>query len=307
MQIFKDVSFLPTSRQKFGYYKFGVFDADGRRMKTNPILISFDSRYPRSPKTLPERPKRRLPGLSIYAGALNAPFGHFLTEGGPNLLAAGEAIAQNPDAKVLLHTEVGEDVTKWTKSPIASFFLNYLGLDASRIVGITEPMTAEKVVFPKPSFLGKFSYAPFVIELIDKMMESVVADPPRKIYFSRVNWHIKEERVVDEPGVQARFEAAGYKAIHSQDHSFEEQLQIVKGATAIAGPQGTALHWSLYARQAKSVINLGWKSDLQRGICAARGQSYSDPRGIMPKPFSSPRTRIISERAIQKALEKVGR
>ena len=53
------------------------------------------------------------------------------------------------------------------------------------------------------------------------------------------------------------------------------------GAEAIAGENGSALHWALHSRHLRQVHALGWALDLQKGIAMVRGQSYQALRAPM--------------------------
>jgi len=304
MQIYKNVSFLPLERRRFGYQSFGVFDAHAKPMALWPLLTSLDSQFPQGAKTLKQRPPRKLKGRYIYAGAMCAYFGHLLTEGGPNILAVAQAIQSDKDADLLFHVQSGEDLADLRAAPAAAWFFEMAQLDPARITYITDPVTTQEVIIPEPAFTAKFRYAPHMAGLIDQAMARIMPGPAQKLYLSRTKWTVKGARILNELHVEDIFKDAGYHPVHLQDHSFEEQLAMVKGATALAGPQGSALHWSLYAPKATSVISLGWKSRLQQGICALRGQTYIDPRGVMPSPLRSPRTRIITDRTLRRAIAR---
>lgn len=189
------VSVLPLTRKKFGYFQYGVFSADGARLTPWPVLTSFDSRFPRSPKSLKDRPARTLTGRFIYAGAMNALFGHFLTEGGPNILAARAAIKANPNAGVLFHVQAGEERDALLANPLALRILEMMGLDPARITYITAPMTARDVIFPTAAFTAKFTYAAHMACVIDDWMGDVPPAAPQKLFFSRLKWQEREPAV----------------------------------------------------------------------------------------------------------------
>ena len=295
---FSAVHILPPTPIRFGYYDTGIYDASCQRLDIWPLMISSDSMFPIGKQTLRKKPDSLLSGKFIYSGVYDPRFGHFLTETLPNLLAAMELFRSEGNRKLLFVAPKPSTMGKMFNDPAQEFFLKHLALNKSDICLVQQPVTVKDILVPQTPFLKKFTYSPNIIPKLDALgfSEMHLAD---RLYLSRTRWPV--QRVVDEPEVERQFEDMGYLPIHLQDYSLAEQFGIIRAARHLAGPQGTALHWSLYGRNVKSVISMGWKSTLQKGICKVRSQVYRNPRGVMVSLRQS-RLRYIPQRSIRRSI-----
>ena len=93
--------------------------------------------------------------------------------------------------------------------------------------------------------------------------------------------------------------------VHMEALSLSDQISSIRGARHVAGCTGTALHWSLYSKTCESVIALGYRSPLQRGISKSRGQIYVNPPGRRVADASI-RVRDFDIRSLDCALDHIG-
>jgi hypothetical protein len=283
--------------------RFGRHDKHGRPIGSWPLLISLDTTLAvHSRRGLPADPDHEV-AEAIYAGLFYAGFGHFITETLPNLLAVAEAKRQNPDIKLLFHTPAffrsqSQATIEGPLSRHVEFFLDLIGLDLAGSILVDRPMRVRRLLVPESPFQRKFRYKPWLCEGIDALL-GPCAPTGQKVYLSRSRW--PKPRIYDEDRAEAVFREHGYDIVHPQDLGLAEQIALVRGASALAGPQGTALHWSLYSANCRNVVSLGWPSPLQKGICKIRGQVYLDPRGRR-RNLRDTRVREVSHTAIERAI-----
>ena len=122
-------------------------------------------------------------------------------------------------------------------------------------------------------FDARARYASHLIPLIDTAPWSNVPATGERLFLSRR--HLDSRRVTNIADIEAEFVRAGYRVLYPETLGLPDQIAQICGASAIAGENGSALHWSLYSQHIQRVDALGWSLPLQRGICALRGQSYT--------------------------------
>jgi len=300
----RDAYLSPVQRLGLGYVRAGVYAPGGRHLAAWPLFASKDSVFNRPQRRLTAPAGAyRLEAPTIYGGAFYPGFCHFLTETLPNLIALGPARAAYPEARIVMHAPEPVDLPRVARTAHGAFFFGLLGVDPGRIDLVTRPLVATDLFLPEPAFATGLRPAPHLPALVDAAFATIVPEGPEQVYFSRLRWTRKGDRVIGEARVQAQFAEAGYTPVHMQELPLHEQLALARAAVRIAGPQGTALHWSLFGPKTRGVICLGWRSRLQEGICAVRGQHYRNLKGLPPNPFR-PRARRLAEATIAKCLRR---
>lgn len=63
--------------------------------------------------------------------------------------------------------------------------------------------------------------------------------------------------MVNERAVERIFVDAGFKVLHPERWSFEQQVALFQRAEVVAGVEGSALHNSVFMRHGARVINIG--------------------------------------------------
>lgn len=280
--------------------RFGLMDGNGRRIRSWPLLVSLDTSYALNLARVRGDISSRLPN-AIYGGLFFDWFGHFITETLPNLIAVADCKRAYPDVPIIFHLpdfwkENPEERPR--EYPFHQPFLDMLGLQRTDFRFVRAPISIDNLHMPRSPFLKKFRYAPWLLEKLDDLAGEP-AGGPRNLYLSRAK--MNKPRLVDEPRVEDQFRESGYEIVHPEDMSISDQLALFSGAERIAGAQGTAVHWSLYAPRCKSVISMGWQSPVQKGICKSRKQVLIAPRGKRPKGGHI-RLRNLSELEVRRAI-----
>lgn len=240
---------------------------------------------------------------AIYAGTYYQLFGHFLTETVPNLAAVAELAKNSPNVPILMHSspKMRDDTAELPKpTSWVEWALDKLGIEFDRLKFITEPLEIKELLIPPSPFRRKFRYSSDTLpDLLDKFF-TAPAGVDEKVYFSRTRW--PKPRLTHEDQIEERLSSIGYTIVHPQELSLDEQLSVIRGAKTLVGPQGTALHWSLFSPRIEQVVSLGWPSPLQKGICLVRGQEYREIRGRKTKDGGL-RVRTVSVDHLEQVLK----
>ena len=307
MQVCNDIRLSPLLRPQGRIprviTRYGLHDAAGRRMRGWPLLASLDTTLAMARRRPVDGPWQHLEGAYIFGGVYYAPFGHFIAETVANLAAVARVRAEHPGRKVLFFLP-----PNWMDAPPppkqAAFhapFLRTFGLSFDDAVFVTAPTQVDRLIIGDSPMVSKHRHAPWLLDALDTAFPPI--PPGRRVYLSRSRW-THSERVVDEPRIEAQFTDAGFEIIHPQELSLEDQITLAREAEFMAGPQGTALHWSLYAGGCRGVLSRGWPSPVQKGICAARGQRYLNPKGHKPDR-KTPRLRAFTEAQIEANIARL--
>ena len=302
VDIVENAMLIPVRKLRFGLTRVGLYDGRGQRIDGWPLLTSADTCYPVTGARMPVEPEQFLDGTFIYGGFLSPRLGHFLTETVPNLVAIADACRASSEHPILFHCwpEFGPD--QMTSRSFIPWFLDLLGLaDHPRIV-VMRPLRVRRLILQDSPFLAKFIYKSWLASALDRFLPPPPADGPQRVYLSRTHW-AKNLRLMDEARIEAIYRDRGYLPVHMQELSLSDQLGVVRGCRHLAGPQGSALHWSLYSHRIRTVTSLGWKSGLQAGICNLRNQTYFNPRGMIANPLGGGRTRWFPDRAIHRVID----
>ena len=307
--VIPDAKLIPMRRGSglFGslFSSYGAIDGTGRRFPKWPLLSSLDTSF--AVNVLRGRPSSSDQSLpeAIFGGLYYNWFGHFITETVPNLLAAKIALEHAPDLPIVFF--VPDNRTKEDHypelSPWALFFLEHIGLDPTKFHFIRQPLHVRRLVFGPTPFTRKFHFAPWSLLALDQLFGAKSIGSTSDLYLSRSKW--SNVRTSDESIIERHFSSRGFDVVHMEALSLSDQISSIRGARHVAGCTGTALHWSLYSKTCESVIALGYRSPLQRGISKSRGQIYVNPPGRRVADASI-RVRDFDIRSLDCALDHVG-
>lgn len=278
------------------WYEF--HHACGRGARPWPLMVSLDTTYAvRRPRPV-SAARTRLEGDYVFGGVFFSEFGHFLTETVPNLAAVAHALRRSPGARPLFFCPPNwmDAPTPSPEHPYYGLFLDRFGLTMDDFTFVTGPVEVARLIVDESPTAAKFRYRKWLLDELDAIF-TAPASGTRRLYLSRTRWN-NAPRIENEDRVEAIFADKGFEIVHLQDHDLAAQIELVGSAEYIAGPQGTALHWSLFTPNCKGVLSLGWPSPLQKGISAARGQRYLDPRGRKPDR-SRPRLRAFRDDEVE--------
>jgi len=261
---------------------YGLHDGLDRKIKGWTLLFSLDTTFAVQVRKPDRSSADRLPE-AIYAGLYFSQFGHFMTETVPNLAAAQHLAHAHPTLPIVMHLAPADSVEALARpeaTPFLAWFMEKLGIDWHRLKFVTQPLCVDTLHVPASPFSGKFRYAKAGIDALDRVFGAPGA-ARSDVYLSRSRW--PNGRLLNETEVEEVLSARGFEIVHMQDLSLDAQLSCVQSARRVVGPQGTALHWSLFSQHTDQVISLGFRSPLQKGISRAREQTYHEVGGTRPK------------------------
>jgi|GEM_PF-3301818 len=306
MNAFEPVRFWPakrgTSRVGRQLINYGIYDQSGAKIKPWPIMISYASRFYYMRLSPPKNAKLLDNKQYIFAGNFEGNFGHFLTETLPCLAAAMDLKKQFPDATLLFYKSARPlEKIMASAGAFLPFIQDHFGIDAGEIEFIDEPLHISQCAVAPSPFLAKSSYAPAFADTIRKHLSFSAKTPDRRLYISRAKWPYRT-RVNDEMKIQNRFEKNGFEPVFLEELNLNEQFELIQSAKQIIGPQGSGLHWSLYAPNLTSIVSLGRPSKLQRGICSLHGQKYVEVTGTR-KSIKDRRDRLFDDSQLQSAVD----
>ncbi len=241
-----------------------VYDAHGRlvidseRAKWNRAWAGNPSRLDLGGRDLPER----VPGRTFFAGHLRASFGHVLLEVLPRFWPAHDYASY--DSVVFYPTRVTRRSKDLRLEDYAVTLLSALDVDPARarlISGkslVFDDLTVSTAPFFLQAAFNSCATMPFdrIAQRLATSEPVAALDPtPRRIYLSRS--HLQSgRRASNEDAIEAVVQAAGFTVLHPEELPIATQVAAVRGAEAIAGCDGSALHLAAFAKPGTQLLGI---------------------------------------------------
>lgn len=201
-------------------------------------------------------------GATLFAGHYRGIFGHLLLEVLPRLWP--DLDLGSYDRVLVYPTRVGRRRELLRLPAYAADLLVALGLDASRARILTdEPLRLAQVTVPSPALRLKVGYAPEVTRPFDRVAAAFEASAlssswrdrqPTQVYLSRSRLSGNVRRAENELELEDLFQRAGFAVVHPQELPIRDQVLLMRGATAVAGCDGSALHLAAFCRPGTQVV-----------------------------------------------------
>ncbi|RWZ67949.1 glycosyltransferase family 61 protein [Labedella populi] len=232
-----------------------------------------------------------LDGLWAYGGHWMDHFGHFITE---TLTAIPVESVDDGDVKgIVAHSSL-------PTRPSSSYawrdrLAELAGLPQRRHVVTTGDCFPERLMISRRRLVLNAFARPRATALWDRIRDTAApdAEPTDRVFLSRRRFedslapagvstrNHRASLAWDAEQLEASFERAGFRIVHPETLSIDDQIRTVANAAVIAGGSGTALHLAAFATSHTRVIELGdLRSGVkalanQRVVCAARGQEMA--------------------------------
>ncbi len=218
-----------TGRAPRGKYRGALFDRDGQRIEAADITRrDWRARN----EATPEPEQGRIGGTGIYLGWLFSHYGHALLESLSRCWAVGDvdfAVYHAPAKRIPGFLEAHLD-----------------RLDIPTIILPSRPTRFERLIVPRQAFeLDICAYRGFVDFLQTRMPKKDEPAPP--VYLSRSRLPADRRGVIGEEVLEGFL--SGYRVVHPETLSVQEQVELFGTHTAFAGALGSAMHGVLFSRR----------------------------------------------------------
>lgn len=190
-------------------------------------------------------------------------------------------------------------LVKDRRLPFQTETLRRLGFDPAKIIHVraTDHFQAESLVVP--SFHeDSMIIIPRDFHYVRRLFRSELRVEPggRRLYLSRRD--AAHRRIVNEAALLPIIRDYGFEEVLMSNLSVAEQAALLSGASAILGPNGSALANLVFAHPSARVIELfapGWVVGYNWMICDALGIDYTAIVGRGPRPAPNLPPREITQ------------
>lgn len=256
-----DAVALPLTTGSQGHRLYGaIYTEDGRligdseRAKTNRAWMA-NAEHIDPPAAVEE-----LTGRTFFAGYNRGIFGHVLLEVLPRLWPQTDLGSY--DNMLFYPTRAGRQHSQLRLPSYTKELLGALGADASRAHIVADrPLRLRDVTVSSPAFHLQLGYGPAVTSPFDRISSTFArrtsvrgGDGPRRIYLSRSRLTANSRRADNETAIEDLFRLAGFRTVHPQELAIADQVMLVRGADAVAGCDGSALHLVAFAAPGTQVL-----------------------------------------------------
>lgn len=225
--------------------------------------------------------KRKFIFNSHYAGPYFSNFGHFLIETLTRL-----DIDQKTTPKMFVYHTMDCDPNFQNVLDYQAKIFSLLNIEMNQIkilrsdnyLLINSKILKNRVIFPKSmSSSTNFIYDQIVFSNNSQL------DLGKRIYISRSLLPMEKQRLVPDTidKLESLFKEYDFRVINPETLDIYDQISIISKANFIAGPQGSSLHLSVFAKPKTVVVEIGDEfqtvhpNTQQKIICKTRGQNFN--------------------------------
>lgn len=214
----------------------------------------------------------RLDGTWLYAGHWALHFGHFLVEVLPNLWPDPAAtapvglVAHRSFRGPRVPPPAGPGPQPMTLRPWQADLLALAGYGGLELQVVRHRAArVDRLVVPQRPVVLKSWAGPAAVSLWQRVSDAVgERGAHERVYLSRSAFHAtvdnhRRDRSDEEwdAHLDETFARAGFHVVHPELLPIAEQVALVRGADVLAGPSGSALHLSAFARPGTRVLEVG--------------------------------------------------
>lgn len=232
----------------------GIVDEDGRFQLNTTLNDSFsDGGYSCNDKEI-----KNIEKDAIFIGTLFSVFGHVITDDLKKLW-----FLHSENGKALVKKNVDIIYITWHRQklkPYVQHIFSLAGVNLETAKCIDRPTKYKHIYIPDNSLLywgGKLCYTNEyrkTIEIIGQKIPWVNNPIVDKIYLSRTALH--DWRDYGEKAIEKTFKKQGYKIVHPEQLTFEQQVALYRRTTEIASTEGSLSHMFLFCRPSTKVVIL---------------------------------------------------
>jgi capsular polysaccharide biosynthesis protein len=217
---------------------------------------------------------------SYYLGPWFSNFGHFLLE---SITRMNASIAVSR-YKLLFHT-MDSSIAHQKIFQYQEKLLSTIGIDSNRVkILINNPVLIFNSIIVSGNAIFPRELKPPALEIINliKRSNKTNLDFGDKIYISRQKLSLDRQRIPENLSLDLEniFQKHGFKVIHPQELDIRDQISAISRAKFLAGPQGSALHLSIFCDPGTKIIEIGdevqtvFPNTQQKIICNLLSQNF---------------------------------
>jgi capsular polysaccharide biosynthesis protein len=237
-----------------------VLMPDTYRHNQWPVLVSTQlvdlaPRFAMPRKAHPTDPPRLVGTYLHLDNEFRGHFGHLLTESLSRVWSWPEALAIDPDAKVLV------GATHKRPKPLEYELQLYeaCGIPRDRVVVIDGPVRVDRLISGTPMFSHPQYVHPQIAETWGQVGDRLAATAterqwPRRFFVGRRG---DKRACGNSEVVEAIFEEYGFEVVYPEDYSLGEQIEMFRAAEVIGGYAGSGLFQIAFVPVPIHVIMVG--------------------------------------------------
>lgn len=251
MASYRGALFLPAQRRTFWRIGAGLYTAEGQEIPESKCWHDEKSLANVAPGLKTLDADETIPGRTLFLGAYSHHFGHRLVESTARL----HGFEEGKFDQVVMFARFGEKPRALRRA--MSDLMAMFGITGQKMIFPKTLVRLEEVFVPEQGWGGdvmshgspefrRFARANFAQDI-----KPVGAS---KVYISRSRHNSSRGSLIAEAGIEAQFEAAGFRIFHPQEHTLAEQIAQYRAAEVIAGPDGTPFHLVALSARAETQV-----------------------------------------------------
>lgn len=181
-------------------------------------------------------------------------FGHLMTESLSRTWTWPEALAIDPDVRVLV------GATRVRPRPLEYEYLlmEACGIPRDRIDVIDSPVRVDRLLSGSPMFSHPEFVHPLIVDTWRRAGDALAAqaedrERPRRIFIGRRS---DKRGCINGAELEAEFIASGFEVIFPEDYSLPEQVALFRNAEVIGGYAGSALFQIAFVPEPTHLIRI---------------------------------------------------
>ncbi|KAB2808209.1 glycosyltransferase family 61 protein [Pimelobacter simplex] len=182
-------------------------------------------------------------------------FGHLLTESLSRVWAWPEALALDPDARVVVCATVKRP--RLLEYELAVY--EAAGIPRDHVVLVDGPTRVERLISGTPLFSNPYYVDPRIAATWDAVGDQLAATAPPRAWPRRIFLSRRETKraCVNGPELEQVFVEHGFEIVFPEDYPLGEQVAMFRAAEVIAGFAGSGMFQIAFVREPTTVIQVG--------------------------------------------------
>jgi len=281
----KNLFYIPSTKFFDIDNHWGIYDKDGLL-----IRASSYSRYEErsligqtAQVSSPEASAVTDDDYYLYCGPLVPHFGHFLLS---SLSRLWPLITRNMDGvKLLFHCD--HPIKAHIENhPYMRKFIEYMGIDGSRLCSFHETTLVRNLIIPGPAFLEQ-SHASTVFRELGhyigrntKQSTITVSDAP--VYLSKTHLNCGVTSILNEIELEEKLRENGVNIIYPEEIDLSDQIEIFRSAPTVIGTTGSAFHMHIFSNKPPKMLTLNYQDTIHSNYVLLDRLNHANSTHVFP-------------------------